>query len=944
MADRWARVESLCHAALARPAGERAAFLADACGSDLSLRSEVESLLAHSHPPSSFLETPVLDASPLVGRQLGAYRITQAIGAGGMGEVYKGLDTRLGREVAIKVLPAEWVDDAQRRTRFEREARAVAALNHPNICTIHDVGHDNGIHFLVMELVDGESLAVRLAKGPLPLGEALARAIEIADALDKAHGQGIVHRDLKPANVMLTRTESGRSNEPKAKLLDFGLARIVRGAQPASIGAPGGGNTVTEAGAVLGTLHYMAPEQIEGRPADARADIFAFGALIYEMLTGRRAFAGTTPAAVMAAVLREDPAPLDPREVGRIVRRCLQKDPLRRYQSARDLLNDLEEVKDSPRQISPRMGGTSAPWFALAALVAVSVFGFAAWLSRRDGTAVRPQRFELQPPARVAIQPVDPNSTLAISPDGRWIAFRAVSSEPGRSGLYLRSIGELEARLIAPTGSSPFFSPDSHWLGFVAQNAMHKTPVGGGGDVERICEVPNVLSVRGVSWGEHDTIVFSLDRALWRVSASGGERSPLTSPTENARHYWPHVLAGGNAALFTIVQGYNDRWRQIAAVSFDSRETRVLRVSGTAPRYVSSGHLLYNRFGSLHAVPFDPSRQQVTGDPVKVLDNVFSFMLPGNAAFDISASGALVYVPGNSRPVPDGELMWLDRRGKTVPFLPERKPYIGAALDYEGKRLVASITDDFGEADLWLYDIDRGAWSQLTSGMHTWSEVVWSRDGEWIFFTSFKSGEAELFRIRPNERSPEPLTSEITTWEYPGSVSPDGKTLFFWRTFPSQADLMTLKLAPGARPEHLTNSPQFSESSPRISPDGAWLAYTSDESGSDQVHLRRLSDGRLSRVSADGGTNPWWSRDGRELFYQRGRDILVAEMNAAAGDSPVGIPRKLFDATFSEGAIGSVLSMGISDRFLAIRRVSAERRLVYVPDWIGELKETLDKR
>ncbi|HSC30050.1 MAG TPA: protein kinase, partial [Vicinamibacterales bacterium] len=427
--DRARRIESLCHAALARPAGERGAFLAEACGDDAALRAEVESLIAGAESAPSFLESPVAavsSPSSLIGRQLGAYRIDSVLGAGGMGEVYRAKDTRLGRDVAVKILPAAFTSDPQRRSRFEREARAIAALNHPNICTIHDVGHDQGVDFLVMELVDGESLATRLARGPLSLDEALARAIEIADALDKAHGQGIIHRDLKPGNVMLARSGAGKSRATQAKLLDFGLARIMPYSLAAAAAIPADTVAKTETGAMLGTLKYMAPEQIEGRPADARTDIFAFGALLYEMLTGRRAVEGASTAAVMAAILREDPPPVHPPGVGRVVRRCLAKDPIRRYQSARDLLNDLEEAHQSvdagrlefsdrpPLPAGRRVSGRSVRWLAIGLLGAATAM--AGYLLRPPTTppSYRPLAFQ-----RGVI------TGAAFSPDGQTAYYSA---------------------------------------------------------------------------------------------------------------------------------------------------------------------------------------------------------------------------------------------------------------------------------------------------------------------------------------------------------------------------------------------------------------------------------------------------------------------------------------------------------------------------------------
>jgi serine/threonine-protein kinase len=950
VADRWQRVESLCHAALARPAGERAAFLVEACSGDPTLRAEVESLIGRAESSASFLETPAIGVATvsLIGRRLGAYRIEQPIGAGGMGEVYRAKDTRLGRDVAVKILPAALAADPQRRSRFEREARAVAALNHPNICTIHDVGQDQGLDFLVMELVDGEPLASRLKKGPLPLDEALARAIEIADALDRAHGQGIVHRDLKPGNVMLARTGAGTATH--AKLLDFGLARMAPSAADRRLTATAGDTApVTEAGAVLGTLQYMAPEQIEGRPADARTDIFAFGIMLYEMTTGRRAFDGGTGAALMAAILREDPVPVYPHDLGRIVKRCLEKDPLRRYQSARDLVNDLDEIKHNLGSAAAAAGAVRpvrAPGWRLALwavpLLAAAVFaiGGYGWSGSSDYSGARIERYHLQPPRGTEIQPAGPNSVLAISPDGRWVAFRTVSAAPNRGGLYLRGIGDLEAKQIAAAGASPFFSPDSRWLGFVAENAMHKVPVAGGRP-ERICQVPNILSIRGASWGSDDVIVFSLDRALWRVSAAGGTPAQLTQPGPNARHYWPQVLPGGAAAVFTANEGYNDRWRKIALASLKTGESRMLPdLSGTVARYSPTGHLLFSRFGALHAAPFDVVRLEVTGKPVKVLDDVHTFLGSGSALFDLSASGSLVFSPGADL-FPDGELQWVDRDGTMSTFDGRHRPYLGASVDPSGTRVAAAIADEFGEADLWVCDIARCAWSRLTSGMHAWSEIVWSPDSRSIFFTSFKSGEAEVFRIPSSGGEPEQLTFDSTVWEHPGSVSADGKTLVFWQASVSRGDLMTVTLDPQGKPQNLTRSPPFSRSSPRLSPDGRLLAYVSNETGSTQIHVRAFpGPGETLTVSADGGANPWWSADGRELFYQRGSQIwsVTADHAGSFRQRPA---RMIVNAGFTDGSTSVFVPATLNGRFLAIRRAKPERRLVYVPNWAAEMKQIL---
>ena len=922
------------------------------CGADESLRREVESLIAEDDGAASFLETPVGGVSAeasFAGRRLGAYRLDARIGAGGMGEVYRARDTRLGRDVAVKILPPSWTADAQRRTRFEREARAIAALNHPNICTIHDIGHDSGVDFLVMELVDGEPLAARLAKGPLPLDEALARAIEIAGALDEAHRQGIVHRDLKPGNVMLARTESTKPHAAHAKLLDFGLARIAAPAaaagQAAADGAP-----LTEAGALLGTLQYMAPEQVEGRPADARTDIFAFGALFYEMLTARRAFQGASTAAVIAAVLREEPPPVPPPDVNRIVRRCVAKDPLRRYQAARDLLNDLEEVRQGleaervPQSTArpPRSVGRRA-WLAAALLLALLTTGYVRWGRAPVPAAARVERFQLQPPAGVEILPSGAASVLAMSPDGQWVAFYGVSRPQNERALYLRSRSAIDAKKLPTTGIVPFFSPDSRWLGFFAENGIFRMPVDGGRSVQ-ICRLPNIASIRGASWGDDDTIVFSMDRALWRVSANGGEPAQLTRPSPDSRHYWPHVLPGSGAALLTVNRGVSDRWRHAAVVSLKTGEVRTLPdLSGTAPRYVSSGHLVYSRFGALYAAGFDRARLAITTKPVKVLGDTNSFGGSGSAAFDVSASGALVYITGPaSERIPEGDLVAVDRGGRVVPVAAETKRYLGAAVDADGRRLVVSIGDAPGEGDLSVYDIDRGTWTRVTTGMQTGATLAWSPDAAWIFFTSFKTGEGKLFRMPARGGEPEQLTFDLDSWDYPTSVSPDGTMVVYWKALAGFGRLMTLRLEPRGKPEPVAGADaSFLEASPMLSPDGRWVAYDSDRSGTREVHVRPLTGpGEVVRISPAGGREPRWGRDGRELIYRRGREIWGAFVDP--GTTFSFRPPRLLVTTDFLGYLDSHIVAGVgTDRFIAIRRrqpATEHRMLVYVPNWTEELR------
>jgi Tol biopolymer transport system component len=578
-------------------------------------------------------------------------------------------------------------------------------------------------------------------------------------------------------------------------------------------------------------------------------------------------------------------------------------------------------------------------------IVAIGVVGYVRWNRPSVAATVRVERFQLQPPAGVEIVPSGPGSVLAISPDGQWVAFRGVSRAQNEAGLYLRSIRELDAKKLTMEGVVPFFSADSRWLGFFAENGIFKIPVDGGRPVQ-VCRLPNTTSVRGASWGDRENIVFSMDRALWRVASAGGEPVQLTHPTGNSRHYWPWILPGSGAGLLTINVGDSDRWRQLGVVSLKTGDVRMFsELSGTAPRYVSSGHLVYSRFGELHAAPFDLTRLEVTGKAVKVLDNVNPFGGSGAAAFDVSATGSLVYITGpSSERIPEGELVWLDRRGNIVPLPEQPKRYLGAALDAEGKRLVVSIGENTSEGDLSLYEIDRGAWTRLTTGMQTAYALAWSPDGKWIFFTSFKSGEGKLFRIPSQGGTPEQLTF-LDSWDYPSSVTPDGASVVYTKTMPAYAGLMTLRLDPRGSPQALTVSHADSqELSAMVSPDGRWVAYYSDQSGSRQVHVVPLmGNGESIRVSSAGGTNPRWSRDGRELLYERGPEIWTATVEP--GDTfRYGAPRMLLNTGFL-GQLGSHIVRGVgTDRFVAIRRretTPPSRMIAYVPNWLEELKHAL---
>jgi serine/threonine protein kinase/Tol biopolymer transport system component len=971
--ERWRRITEVFHGALARDAEARDAYLQEACRHDPALRVDVDRLLADHHDAgSSFGERPRTPTSGLVprlesGKTLGPYRIEGLLGAGGMGEVYSARDTRLGRNVAVKILPADVATDPERIRRFEQEARAAAALNHVNICTLYDVCEHEATRFLVMELVEGKSLTELIRRDGLPLARRygyrykypylnfLQIAIPLADAVGAAHARGIVHRDLKPANVMVTP-------EGCVKVLDFGLAKLKE-----LVGGATNLTTVSEEltaeGRLLGTVAYMSPEQAEGRNVDHRSDIFSLGVLLYEMVTGGRPFKGHTSASLVASILKDTPPSVSdvkpelPRDLSRVIRRCLAKEPARRYQSALDVRNELEEIEQELQSGELRAPGVEIRhrdrrWlgpFALLAAGAVTVavaiaLAYGAWGGVGERTAFRVRRLPLQVPSGVRVAESSSQSALAISPDGRWIAFHGTADDPNRSSLYLRSTSEIDARLVPGEGGdySPFFSPDSRWLGFYNQGAIWKMPVEGG-QPQRICQMPGL---RSASWADDGTIVFSNGGGLMRVPADGGDPVAITHPEDGEGHLWPQVLPGSEAAVFVRLQGASDSWRKIAVVSL--RTGKIIRtlspMSGTSPRYLTSGVLLYTRFGTLYAVGFDPRRLDVSGEPRVVLEDVNFYAGSGYASYDVASSGALVYIPGALR-LQEAELLWIDRHGRTARVVEDRKPYRFATISPAGDRVAVHIDTTLEDSDLWVYDISRGSWTKLTTGLATRGTMVWSHDGRWIVFTSFQSGHGKLFRLLADGNGkPEPLTTGVD-WDYAGGLSPDGGVLLFSRqhVWAGVWDILTLRLEPRGEPEPFLRSPP-SMLWPAFSPDANWIAYSSRETGESETHIRPYpGPGRRVTLSTAGGQGPIWSRDGREIFFRRGAELWSVPVRTNPS-LHVGSPRLLFKADFVQGPpLGTHPSVAPDGRFLAVRNPAPERTerlLVYVPDWLDEMKRS----
>jgi len=895
------------------------------------------------------------------GTRLGPYEILAAIGAGGMGEVYKARDTRLDRDVAVKVLPAEVAADPDLRQRFEREARAVAALQHPHICVLFDVGDapspqpsalsPDKIQYLVMEYLDGETLAERLRKGPLPLDQALQVAIQIADALDKAHRHGITHRDLKPGNVMLTKAG--------AKLLDFGLAKLRPAGTGATTGlsaAPTMSVALTGEGTILGTVQYMAPEQIEGQEADARTDIFAFGVLLYEMLTGRKAFEGKSHASLMGAILKDEPPPmstlqpLTPSALDRSVRTCLAKDPDNRWQTARDLHRELKWVAERPAEqhhkaseIRRRSPGVRPAWVFGLLICAAAVVLFA-WTATRSRVAA-PGDVVRSSVALPSGASVTTPRNIALSPDGRVIVF--IGQDSAGSRLFMRPIDSFDATVIAGTNGAqaPFFSPDGRWIGFFqsGENKLKKVALSGGAP-QTICDTDGILLP---AWGDDGTIMFSRNTGtgLLSVSADGGSPRVLTTPDRGASeksHRGPDILPGGKAVLFTVgtadISSFDDA--RIEALALPSGQRKVLIRGGMNARYVATGHLIYARAGSLLAVPFDVNRLEVTGAPMALISDVFTQSTEGYAGFAISRSGSLLYVPGGAT-AGNRSLVRVDRQGRSEAVLEARRPFLFTPrLAPDGRRI--AITVDGATAEVWVYDLERTTGARVVYGWDN-SNPVWSPDGNELVFNSNRgrAGSFNLFSqsVEGTERARQ-LTATADVRQVPQSRSPDGRYLVFAQISASgNSDIWVMTVADGtSRPVLQTSAV---ETNARISPDGRFLAYESDESRRNEVYVQAFPNAtRRWQVSLDGGTAPEWAASGRELFYRNGSQMMA--VSVAAGSEPLlGRPARLFEGDYLQSSpwVGSAYGVARDGRFVMITNErQTTTHLNLVQNWIEELK------
>jgi serine/threonine-protein kinase len=885
-AEAWGEVERLLHEATQLSHGERAVFVANIGNADV--RAEILSLLAALDQGTSSIDAVIAEAAqtivaePLARRHFSHFQVIEQIGRGGMGEVYLARDVKLGRQVAVKLLPTAFQRDPDRLRMFEREARAAAALNHPNIMAVYEVGECEGQPFIAAEYVEGKTLAQRLRRGSLSLEEAKALGMQIADALAAAHEKGIVHRDLKPANIKL-------KPDGTVKVLDFGLAKLTEHLAPE--GSLEDSALRTQSGispeAIVGTPAYMSPEQARGLRVDKRTDIWAFGAVFYEMLTGKCAFEKQTIPDTLAAVVSEE---LDftklPAGVRAVVGRCLNKDVRKRWQDIGDVRLALEEEVSEPIG-RPR---SHVPWLIAGAACVIALLTSVELMQKSAKPSPQPPirlRVDLGPEARLLAD--RGQQTLAIAPDATRIAFACAMGE-GESQICTRRLDQNQPAALAGTGGVQmmFFSPDSRWIGFSAHGKLKKVSVEGGAPMN-LCETP---FPRGAAWARNGFIVASVDSGhpLMRIPENGGTAQPLTSfEAGERRQRWPQILPGGEAVLFTSsTEAGQYENASLDVVSLKTGKRKTLHRGGYYGRYLPGGYLIYMHQGTLFAARMDLNGLALTSPPAPLLEDVASRPGDGGAEFDFSQTGMFVYQPSGF----SGEktVQWLEKSGKLNPLLNNPAAYDWLRISPDGKRL--AIIKNGPDRDIWIYDFERRTLSRATFGGVN-DTAVWSPDSKHLAY-SFSGRKTGLWWARADGASEPQEVSDDFWWLY--SFSPDGQRLAFSQRNPEgDADIWTVRFE-GAdtdhpkvgKPEPFLRTPAF-EGSPAFSPDGRWLAYTSDESGSAQIYVRPFPEGALGKggrwqISTDGGSNPIWSRNRPELFYTSGQGRLMAVAYRATPD------------------------------------------------------------
>ncbi|MBI4470913.1 MAG: PD40 domain-containing protein [Acidobacteria bacterium] len=969
--ERWQRVSDLLEEAFKREPYERAAFLDQVCAGDEALRGEVESFLESDREAGRFIESPAVEAvAPLftddktellIGERIGPYKMLSLIGAGGMGQVYLAEDSRLGRRVALKVLTECFTREEERVRRFQQEARAAGLLNHPNILIVHDIGTHENVPYIVSELLEGQTLRGSLDAGRPPVHEALEFALQIAHGLGAAHAAGIVHRDLKPENLFVTK-------DGRVKILDFGLAKLrppkrregeVTGEPLTSL--------QTNPGVVMGTTGYMSPEQAQGQEIDHRSDIFSFGVILYEMLSGQRPFEGASAAEVMSAILRDDPPALVetdsaiPPALDRVVRHCLEKKPDARFQSMSDVAFNLEGLSDSAvrvpaaplvasgqRERRERLG-----WIVAAVAVLATVATLAVAYFRRPPVEGRSIRSFILAPEESSLLPPRSDGGPAISPDGTRLAFVATTKGRGRL-LWVRSLDAVSARALAGTedARNPFWSPEGRFIGFFADKKLKKIEASGGPQIT-LCDVQS--ETRGGAWNRDGVIIFAPSTAgtLYRVPASGGVPSPVTQLNEargEVSHTWPYFLPDGQHFLYltkydSAVETERDG---IYVASLESNESKPLLRASCKAVY-GQGYLLFLLGTTLMAQPFDAKRLETAGDPLLVAEQIL-FGHVGSGFFTVSEDGILAYQTG---PVGVSQLTWFDRMGHSPGVLGDQARQGDPRLSPDGKMVMVTILDPkTRNRGLWLYELARGLRTRFTLEPSEDRAPVWSPDGRRIVFTSDRQGHWDLYQKASSGTGSEERLLESQSYEVPFSWSPDGRFLLYRPFDPKTSwDLWILPMSndsgmnsPPGEPFPFVRT-GFHEMGGEFSPDGRWIAFQSDESGRQEMYVAPFpGPGGKRRISTAGGQWPKWRGDGREIFYLAADDkLMAAEVRLKGATLEVGAVRALFiTRPFDSGYTGYPYDVTRDgERFLVNTAVEtgASSPITLVINWMADLKK-----
>jgi serine/threonine-protein kinase len=918
---------------------ERKGFLDRTCGDDPSLKSEVESLLRFHEQAGGLLDSsPSASVDTLIGRTLGSYTVKSLMGSGGMGAVYRAWDSRLKRDVAIKVLPDEFSRDTERILRFQREAEILASLNQPHIAAIYDLGETEGVRYLVLELVEGETLADRLKRGPIPVGETLHIALQIADALEAAHEKGVIHRDLKPANIQLT-------GEADVKILDFGLAKAAAsGLQRDAADSPTVTAEATQRGVLMGTAAYMSPEQACGRTVDPKTDIWAFGCVLYEMLAGRSLFRQNTITETLAKVLEgrvdlDKLPPQTPAAIVRLIQRCLERDPRERLQHIGDARVEIRDAIASfaaPSRTPARVGVTRWRRFAVvSSLILLALLG--GWFFARQ-TVPEPALVTklFDGPVAVPAGATLGQRRIAISRDGTRFAYSSGAQ------LFTRPMNSTEAVPIADRGANLFFSPDGKWLGFSAFYDIFKVNVNGGAPIKITTYTGRNM---GSAWGPNGQIVYSNGAGLYSVSEESGEPKLLIkSDREDVLYTWPEFLPNGRSLLFTRVPAGSADAAEIMMLDLQTLKPTLVLRGASSPSYLPPGHLIYVTARGLEAIAFDPDTGAVTGDPVTPGVNVALAKDNGAADFAVSDNGTLVYLP--PRGSAPNRLVWVDRDGKEESIDTIDPDFFGyLRISPDGRRVAANIGGS--NRDIYVLDLERGRRVRISEGPTEDLLPVWNKDGSRLYYSSNRTGTFQVYSRASDGTGPEKLVVSHPDVQMTLGMTPNNHLLFFRGSF----DEANIGVLDPSRPESIdwVLSDGYKEVNADVAPDGKWIAYQSNESGEEGIWVRPYPNVGDRKFPIGQGVQPRWGSRGDELFYQNAEGGMMVVSIQASPAFRAGPPRLLFPNRRYIGAGGRggpwMYDIAPDGRFLLAQRVGdpgpREMMIGIVLNWRQELKDRL---